>query len=441
MTAATQILKKLENAGKEAYLVGGCVRDLLRGKTPHDYDITTNALPNEIKEIFSDFRIIETGIQHGTITILCKGEPFEVTTYRMDGAYSDGRHPDQVTFSASIEEDLKRRDFTINAMAMNDEGTLIDLYGGREDLKNGVIRAVGDPEERFTEDALRILRALRFASVLKFRIEPHTADAAKKLCARLKHVSRERCFIELKKILCGDNIREILCSFPEIFAQIIPEFDQMIAFDQNNPHHCYDLLMHTARAIEASPVDSVLRMAALFHDIGKPFTQTKDSQGISHYYGHASKSSEIAQHALKELKADRTLSEEVLFLVSHHDSPAESSKDQVAKRLRRHGIERYQRLVALRRADNMGQASEYHRTALHDQCLLWIKELEEEGRCLSLKTLNIDGNDLITLGFQKGPVIGEILKEVLELVSEGILPNSRELLIEYVRNNFSKKKG
>ncbi|MBQ8399319.1 MAG: HD domain-containing protein [Clostridia bacterium] len=435
MTAAMQILKKLEDSGKEGYLVGGCVRDLLLDKVPHDYDITTNALPGEIKEIFSDFRVIETGIQHGTLTVLCEDQPFEVTTYRTDGLYSDGRHPDQVIFSTSIKEDLKRRDFTINAMAMDMAGIIIDPYGGREDLKSGIIRAVGDPEERFTEDALRILRALRFSSVLQFRIEKRTADAAKRLCSRLKHVSKERCFSEIKKTVCGKGIREVLCTFPEIFAEVVPEISQMISFDQNNPHHCHDLLTHTALAIEAAPADPALRIAALFHDIGKPFTQVTDAEGISHYYGHASKSREIAQRALQELKADRALTEKVLFLVSHHDSPAETSKEQVAKRLRRHGIECYRQLVALRRADNMGQAPEYHRTALHDQCLSWVEELKEEGRCLSLRTLDINGNDLIALGFEKGPAIGKMLEEILELVSEGKLPNSRDLLLEYASSS------
>ena len=430
-----KVIACLHDAGKEGYLVGGCVRDQLLGKVPHDYDVTTNALPEEMKEIFSDFHLVETGLKHGTVTVMCDGEPIEVTTYRVDGSYSDGRHPDSVCFSKSLIEDLKRRDFTVNAMAMTVNGEVVDPFGGREDLKNGVIRAVGDPYKRFEEDALRILRAVRFSSVLGFPIEETTVKAAEALLEKLTLVSRERCFIELKKTLCGKSVRSVLTSHPRIFAAVIPEILPMIGFDQMNPHHCYDLLTHTAIAVESAPCDPIFRLAALFHDMGKPFTQSIDEQGIAHYYGHAATSTRIAEQRLLELKSDKHTLEEVVFLVKHHDAPPESDREQIAKKLRRFGEKRLKALISMRRADNLAQSSEFYRKEIHDQCIVWIDELLlEQKRCFTLKDLAVNGADLIKEGYKPGPSIGVILEELLIAVSEGRLPNKREVLLIYVKN-------
>lgn len=415
--------------------MGGCVRDHLLGKTPNDYDIATNARPEEFSHIFTSFRLIETGLKHGTVTVLCDGEAIEVTTYRVDGDYSDGRHPDHVTFSKELVEDLKRRDFTINAMAMTVEGEIIDPFDGKKDLERKIIRAVGDPQKRFEEDALRILRAVRFASILGFEIEEQTHNAAKKLKERVSLVSKERCFVELKKALCGVAFKETLLKYPMLYATVVPEISDMIGFDQKNPHHCYDLLTHTAIAVENCPNTTVLRLAALFHDCGKPHTQNFDGQGIAHYYGHALKSAELAEERLRRLKSDNQTREEVVFLVRHHDAPAETEKEQVAKKLRKYGKERYENLLALRRADNLAQTAELHRTELHDQCARWMEEILLEDRCFSLRDLALNGHDLIDLGYPKGPLIGKLLEDLFDLVFKGALANEKEVLIEYLRNH------
>ncbi len=430
-----KVICRLLDAGKEGYLVGGCVRDRLLQKEPHDYDITTNAKPDEMKEIFSSFHAIETGLKHGTLTVICDGVPVEVTTYRIDGNYSDGRHPDSVCFSESLIEDLRRRDFTVNAMAMTLSGELIDPFDGSTDLKNRIIRAVGDPCQRFEEDALRILRAVRFASALDFEIEEQTAKAAKKLIPNIAQVSKERCFSELKKALCGKAIKRVLTMHPLIFSAVIPEIEEMIGYNQNNPHHCHDLLTHTAIAIESIPAEPVFRLAALFHDMGKVQSHSIDEQGISHYFGHAALSTKIAEKNLTLLKSDNRTKQEVLFLVKHHDAPPETDKEQIAKKLRRYGEKRLRDLIILRRADNLAQSTQYHRTEIHDQCDQWIDELlNEQARCFTLKSLAINGNDLINEGFTPGPKIGQTLDTLLTAVSEGKLENSREVLLNYAKN-------
>ena len=435
MKAYEKIIKRLKEHGKEGYLVGGCVRDFLLSKEPFDYDIATNARPEEFQEIFSGFRVIETGIKHGTVTVLCDGQAFEVTTYRIDGEYTDGRHPDSVAFSEELSEDLKRRDFTVNAMAMTEEGRVIDLFGGREDLKNGIIRAVGDPEKRFEEDALRILRAVRFASVLGFQIEKETEEAAYRLLGRIDLVSRERCFSELKKALCGKAIKETLCRYPQIFASVIPELAPMINYDQMNPHHCYDLLTHTAIALENIPPKPHLRLAALFHDTGKPHTRHFDEAGVAHYFGHAAKSAELADARLRALRSDNKTREETVFLVKHHDAPAETEKEQVARKIRKYGIDRYRSLLLLRRADNLAQAEEYHRVELHDLCEQYAQEILDEERCFSLRDLAVKGDDLIALGYPKGPQIGEALNRLFESVFNGEVPNEKGQLLASLKND------
>ena len=279
-------LARLHDAGYEAYIVGGCVRDRIMGREPKDYDITTSALPEQTAAVFAGERIIETGMKHGTVTVLLDGEPLEITTFRIDGTYSDSRHPDAVTFTPSLREDLARRDFTMNAMAYSSETGLVDPFGGQADIAAKYIRCVGDPDLRFREDALRILRALRFSSVLGFPIEPETDGAARYLCLLLKKISAERVFSELKQLLCGPDVRRVLLDYAGVLGAVLPEILPMQGFDQRNPHHCYDILEHTAAAVEAMPPEPALRLAALLHDVGKPECFFTDEDGVGHFYGH-----------------------------------------------------------------------------------------------------------------------------------------------------------
>lgn len=439
MEKYTEILEKLNSAGKEAYLVGGCVRDLLMGIPPHDYDITTNALPEETKEIFSSHRVIETGMKHGTVTVLVDREPFEVTTYRLDGKYTDRRHPDSVEFTSDLHEDLARRDFTVNAMAFSKSGELIDPFGGKADIEKKIIRCVGDPEKRFSEDALRILRALRFSSTLGFEIEEKTAEAAFALRDTLSYVSAERCFSELSKMLVGKNVEEVLTKYWQIIAAVIPELSAMYGYDQNNPHHCFTLDIHTAKVVANVPNEAPIRFAALFHDIGKPLCESKDENGISHFYGHAEKSKELAGKALERLKSDNATKEEVIYLVAHHDSPAETDETQVLRKLRRFGEERYRKLVALRSADGMGQAKEYRRTEERKRCLEMLENVLEKESCFSLSDLAVNGDDLLNIGYKRGKSIGQMLETLLEAVLRGELENQKEILLGYAEEKLKNE--
>ncbi len=435
------ILKKLNDAGYEGYLVGGCVRDMFLGKQPSDYDIATNATPEEMKKVFQKERVIETGIKHGTVSVLFEGETFEITVYRTEGNYSDGRHPDSVQFTRSLSEDLLRRDFTVNAMAMDLSGKIEDFYGGREDLKNKIIRAVGNPEKRFSEDALRILRALRFSSTLGFKIEKQTSDAIVLLKERLRGVSKERCFEELKKLLCGKNAESVLLHYWEVIAEVIPELAPMRSFHQNNPHHCYTLDKHTAVAVGLVPGTPALRLAALLHDVGKPQTEKVDEKGISHYYQHASIGGELALKILQNLKSDGQTLKTVCFLVRHHDAPAETTKEQTAKKLRKYGEENYRLLIALRRADNLAQAEAFHREKIHDQTETFLEELLAEEACVSLKKLAVNGRDLMSEGFKQGPEIGRMLEKLLDAVIEEKIENEKSALLAYAVKIKAESKG
>lgn len=434
------ILEKLEENGKEAYLVGGYVRDLLLGLSPIDCDIATNALPEKTEQIFSDYPVIRTGIKHGTVTVLLHGQPYEITTYRLDGNYSDRRHPDSVQFTASIEEDLSRRDFTVNAMALSQNGKIIDPYGGRADLKKRIIRCVGDPWKRFEEDALRILRALRFSSVFGFPLEEKTAKAAKEQKEALSLISKERLFSELKKALCGKDIQRVLIEYWDIFSALIKELQPLFNYDQHNYHHCFPLHIHTAKTVAACPSNPSLRLAGLLHDVGKPLTRSFDEQGTAHYYGHAEKSREIAQNVLNELKADNTTKEEVLFLVGHHDSPAEKNVEEVKRRLSHYGEEKYRALIDLRRADNSAQSEDFKRTEQHDRCLEMLSEILESQSCFALKNLKINGDDLLALGFPKGSLIGQTLSALLDGVITEKYPNNREELHKIAKNLLDSRK-
>lgn len=429
-------LTRLEAAGFEAYVVGGCVRDNLMGRVPKDYDITTSALPEQTASVFAGAQIIETGMKHGTVTVLLDGEPLEITTFRIDGTYSDSRHPDAVIFTPSLTEDLARRDLTINAMAYSPRAGLADPFGGRADLTAQIIRCVGAPERRFREDALRILRALRFASVLGFRVEPETADALQAEAPLLKNVSVERVFSELKQLLCGKNVRRVLLDYVDVLGTVLPELLPLRGFDQRNPHHCYDILEHTAAAAEAIPPIPALRLAALLHDVGKPRCFCTDADGVGHFYGHPKAGAQIAETVLDRLRSDKATRERVTALVLHHDLLIEDNEKSVGRALRRLGPPLFNDLLSLKRADNFGQAPEFRwRQTYYDRLAGIADDILAANACLSLKDLAVKGSDL---GLPPGPEVGKTLNFLLDAVIDGQVPNTREALLAYLRSHQKK---
>lgn len=427
------IIRRMEQTGHCAYAVGGCVRDMLMGKAPHDYDVCTDALPEEIKNIFHDKTTIDTGIKHGTVTVLSDGEPVEITTFRTESGYSDGRHPDSVSFTASLEGDLSRRDFTVNAMAYSERSGLIDIFDGRNDLDQHILRCVGNPEIRFSEDHLRILRALRFSSVLCFRIEENTSAAVNKLRDTLAAVSPERIASELDKAVMGKNFGRVLLEYPETFSVFLPELSPCIGYNQNNPHHIYDLLTHTAKAVDACPKDKIVRLAALFHDIGKPSTMVTDADGVSHYIGHAGVSTEMAENILRRLRYSTADIRAVTELIRYHDGVIDETEKAVRKRLAQLGETQFYRLIALKRADNAAQTEDPDFRKDHADRLLSIaQDIINRSECLSLKTLAVNGNDLIALGLS-GREIGQALKLMLEAVIDGRAENEKTALLALLK--------
>ena len=409
------ILDKLHQSGHEAYVVGGCVRDALLGREPNDWDITTSALPSEVKEIFP--RTIDTGLKHGTVTVLIGRESFEVTTYRVDGVYEDGRHPKQVTFTPSLSEDLRRRDFTINAMAYDPGSGLVDLFGGQEDLTDGVIRAVGDPVQRFTEDALRILRAFRFAAQLGYSIDPETLRAASSLSRNLEKISSERIREELEKILLSDNPDILMKAYKAgITAVFLPEFDVCMETPQNNPHHCYDVGEHTIWSTALIRKDRILSLTMLLHDFGKPETRTTDERGIDHFRGHPEESYRIAKTILRRLKYDNDTYRKVTTLVRYHDLRMRLTEPAVRKAIVRVGEDLFPLYLEIQHADTMAQ-SLFQR----DDKLAYTAELRRiynrimfRGDCLNLKDLAVNGSDIIAAGVRPGREVGSILAQMLE---------------------------
>lgn len=432
------ILNELNKNGFEAYVVGGCVRDSLLGKEPKDWDICTNALPEQTQKIFSAYNVILTGLQHGTITVMLNNVGYEITTYRIDGDYSDGRHPDSVKFTKNLELDLSRRDFTINAMAFSESEGIVDLYNGISDLKKGIIRCVGTPTERFSEDALRIMRAMRFASVLNFKIEDKTSKAMKELYQNLDKVSKERINVELSKLLLGKGSKKILEKYDYIIGYIIPEVQSMIGFEQNNPNHCYDVWKHTVEVVNnIKENDLPLKLAGLFHDIGKPLVYT-ETNGVGHFYGHAKKSGELTEEILKNLKYSNEIIDEVLLLVKYHDVDIALTNSFIRRMLNKLGENDFRKLFSLRRADILGQ-SMYKRR----EKLLELDRLEEmfnnfkiEEECFSLKQLELNGKDLISMGIKPGPQMGNILNVLLEKVINEELENNKEVLKIYVKKEM-----
>ncbi len=430
-----EALTCLERTGFEAYVVGGCVRDALMGKNPDDYDICTAATPNDIKAIFFDRHVLETGLKHGTVTVRIDNMPLEITTFRTETAYSDGRHPDSVAFTASLHEDLARRDFTVNAMAYSPSKGLVDLFGGQRDIKQRILRCVGDPMLRFTEDALRILRALRFASVLNFSIDSQTAEAAKNLSYRLSMVSGERIAVELKKAIIGDGFSDILLAFPSVFFEFLPELSPCLAYDQNSPYHAFDLLTHLAKTVFYLPKDPILRLAGLLHDIGKPITRSTHENGISHYYGHAAHGYEMASEALKRLKFSTKEIERVTTLIRYHDGVIDETEKAVKRRIHQLGSEGFFDLLALQRADHAAQTSDPDFRKTHaDQLFNIGMAVISNSECISTNQLAVNGHDMIAMGLI-GEEIGKMLKLLLFAVMDGEVENSKDALMSYAQQH------
>lgn len=429
------IIKKLNSCGFEAYLVGGAVRDILMGAIPYDTDITTNALPEEIKSVFCDFNVIETGIKHGTVTVLTDDIPVEVTTYRTEEGYSDGRHPDKVNFTSDIIKDLSRRDFTVNSIAYNNSSGFVDPYAGRIDIKNKIIRCVGNPKIRFEEDALRILRALRFASVLGFEIDKETSESLHECKLLLKNVSAERIYSEIAKMLCGKNIKAILTEYADVLSVPITEIGKMIDYNQKNFHHKYDLLRHTAEVVGNIPAEKHLRFAALLHDIAKPLCQSFDNEGTAHYYKHPSIGAHIANDIMLRLKVDNVTREKVVKLIKWHDTPIEESERIIKRKLRSVGEDLLFDLYELQRADTLGLADDYHNRLSHFEKLKSMtKEILLQEQCFSIKQLNLNGFDIAALGL-KGKQIGNALNFALEAVIDGATENNKEALLKLITEN------
>lgn len=430
---ARYIIDTLISAGYEAYCVGGFVRDLVMGVAAKDCDITSNATAKEIKAVFTNEKIIDTGIKHGTVTIVLNSLLFEVTTYRIESTYSDNRHPDKVTFTRSLKEDLSRRDFTVNSIAYNEKEGFIDLFGGRKDIENKIIRCVGDPKKRFEEDSLRILRGIRFASTLGFTVEEETKKAMLECRQLINNLSRERVFAELSKMLCGKNIKQILTEFAPVLGEVIPEINEMDGFKQHNFHHIYDVLTHTAVVVESTPPLLHLRLAALFHDIAKPLCFSLDEKGVGHFYSHASKSARIAEERLTELRCDNKTKDAVIRLVKAHDTPIEESEKIIKRRLNSMGEELFFDLIKLNRADTAGLAPEFaERNAHFDRLEEMAREILQKEDCFSLKHLAVNGRDMIELGL-KGKEIGQRLDVLLEAVIDGRVENKRAALIKYAK--------
>lgn len=439
--AVEMILKILNEHGYDAYAVGGCVRDSMLGREPDDWDITTSAKPEQVKELFR--RTVDTGLQHGTVTVLMEKEGFEVTTYRVDGEYEDGRHPKQVTFTASLEEDLKRRDFTINAMAYHPETGLVDLFGGQKDLEKGIVRCVGNPVERFTEDALRILRAVRFSAQLGFAIEEETVKGLAALAPNLRQISAERIQVELVKLLVSPHPDYLRIAYEAgITREFLPEFDAMMQTPQNTPHHCFSVGEHTLHSLKQVPEDKVLRLTMLLHDVGKPQARTTDERGRDHFKMHGELGEKIAVQILRRLKFDNDTIGKVKRLVSCHDYRPLPEPKYVRRAVNRIGEELFPLYLQVQRADILAQSSYQKEEKLGrlNQVAVLYEEILREKQCVSIRTLAVTGRDLIQSGIAPGPGLGELLEQLLELVLENPDLNEKECLLQIVREKTSQKR-
>ncbi len=432
----------LQSAGFEAYAVGGCVRDSLLGKTPNDWDITTSAKPEDMKSVFADFHCIDTGIKHGTVTVVIDGEPLEITTFRLDGEYEDNRHPKSVTFTSDLGADLGRRDFTVNAMAYSKMTGTVDLFGGQNDLKNGIIRCVGDPDRRFNEDALRILRALRFASALDFEIEEKTAQSLLKNRALPGNISEERIAKELLKLVCGKGAKRILTDFAPVLFEILPELQPMYKNSHDNPHHCYDIYEHTLIAVESIDPEPTLRFAMLLHDCGKPAVKKFDENGVAHFYGHQRISAEISAQILARLKVSNKFRDEILFLVSNHDRwELYENTEKMPRYLSKFGLDGVLKLLKVMRADVLAQSPEYrYRLDQIADAEETAKNLAAQKPCLSLSELQINGRTLMDIGIPQGRKLGAVLAQLLDEVIDGVTKNTQEALTTRAREIYSEMK-
>lgn len=430
----TMIINNLQLHGYEAYAVGGCVRDSILARRPEDWDITTSARPEEVKKLFR--RTVDTGIEHGTVTVLIGKDSFEVTTYRVDGDYEDNRHPKTVEFTNRLEEDLRRRDFTINAMAYNDEVRLVDVFGGMRDLNHHLIRCVGDPRERFSEDALRILRAVRFSAQLDFPIEPATAGAVRELAPTLEHISAERIRTELVKLLVSAHPERIEDAFELGITKIIlPEWDDMVGVPQNTPHHKYDVAEHTLCALKNVKRNKILRLTMFFHDMGKPAMRTTDENGKDHFKGHALVSEEIARRVMHRLKFDNDTIKKVTRLVCYHDYRVEATPANVRRAMNRISVELFPYYLAVRMADAKAQSSYQRRAKIENIVAMrqLYKEALEQDACITLRQLAVGGKELMELGMKPGREIGSMLSELLEYVLDDPARNEKEILCNYVK--------
>lgn len=432
----------LQSAGFEAYAVGGCVRDSLLGKTPNDWDITTSAKPENMKSVFADFHCIDTGIKHGTVTVVIDGEPLEITTFRLDGEYEDNRHPKSVTFTSNLGADLGRRDFTVNAMAYSKMTGTVDLFGGQNDLKNKIIRCVGDPDRRFNEDTLRILRALRFASALDFEIEEKTAQSLLKNCALLGNISEERIAKELLKLVCGKGAKRILTGFAPVLFEILPELQPMYKNSHDNPHHCYDIYEHTLIAVESIDPEPTLRFAMLLHDCGKPAVKKFDENGVAHFYGHQRISAEISAQILARLKVSNKFRDEILFLVSNHDRwELYENTEKMPRYLSKFGLDGVLNLLKVMRADVLAQSPEYrYRLDQIADAEKTAKNLAAQKPCLSLSELQINGRTLMDIGIPQGRKLGAVLAQLLDEVIDGVTKNTQEALTTRAREIYREMK-
>lgn len=430
---ANELIHTLQNNGYSAYIVGGCVRDSILGKTPHDWDICTSATPSEMLKIFKDRKIIETGLQHGTVTIVVNGEPYEITTYRIDGIYSDNRRPDTVTFTDKLVEDLRRRDFTINAMAYNDEEGLIDPFNGMQDIEYKKIDCVGSAKDRFEEDALRILRAIRFAAQLEFTIMPGTEWEIHQQYKNLENISIERINSEFCKIASSDDFCVELLLYKDVFSLFIPELKDMFDFPQNNPWHIWDVFGHTIHAVEyCDSNDLTVRLAVFFHDFGKPHSYQDGEDGIRHFKGHGRVSADITDSIMKRLRFDNETRNNVVELVYYHDATFEVGKKHVKRWLNKIGEKQFRRLLQVKKADNKAQNLELSSDRIKELSEIesLIDEVLQEEECFSLKDLAVNGKDLMSIGYKTGKELGNTLNRLLQLVIDGDCPNEKEKLLQ-----------
>lgn len=426
------VIEMLETSGYEAYAVGGCVRDKLLSIEPSDYDVCTSATPDKIKECFASFRVIPTGEKHGTITVL-SDSPVEITTFRTEGVYTDNRHPDKVTFVTSVEDDLSRRDFTVNAMAYSPRTGVIDPFGGREDLRRSVIRCVGDPDKRFNEDGLRIMRGLRFASTFGFSIDEETAASIHKNAKLLEGISAERLYSEMTKLLLGRSAHEILREFPDVIGVIIPEILPMIGFDQMNPHHHLDVWEHTLHVLENCPREAVFRWSALFHDIAKPECAFMGRDKKRHFNGHPKKSADIANAVMSRLRCDNATKRAVVTLVENHDQFFKGGMPEMRRVVGRLGVDVTKQVLEFRVCDSAAQSPATVDKKLEHcrECEKMLARIIDEGLCCSVRDLKITGRELMALGAPSGAALGHLLDTLVEAVIDGKTENEREELQKY----------